>query len=117
MALTTIGLSNLTFGTTQESSVVVKSYEESLKCDPVELADGSGTFKAVAFANPNSSASITLVSSSVTAGVGAGFGYVANGVLDVDDLYIESATKTLTNDGFAEVQISAVGYLNLGQAS
>jgi hypothetical protein len=32
-------------------------------------------------------------------------------------LYVESASRTLTNDGFAETQISAIGYDNLGQAS
>jgi hypothetical protein len=118
MALTTIGLTSLKFGTTSESSAVVRSYEETIKCDPVELMSGDGTFQAVAIANPNSSASITIVSSSVSGSIGASFSQTGNTFLTgIDTLYVESSSKTLTNDGFAEVQISAVGYLNLGQSS
>lgn len=118
MALTTIGLTSLKFGTTSESSAVVRSYEETLKCDPVELMAGDGTFQAVAIANPNSSASITIVSGSVSAGIGSSFSQTGNTFLTtMDTLYVESCSRTLTNDGFAETQISAVGYLNLGQTS
>lgn len=120
MALTTIGLSGLIFGTTQESSSVVRSYEETIKCDPVELLDGDGDFKAVAFANPNSSVNITLVSGSVTGPVGSAFTLDAGNTfltgMDAD-LYVDSSSLTLTNDGFAEVQISASGWTNLTQPS
>lgn len=119
MALTTIGLTNLTFGTSAETGAVVKSYEESVKCDPVELMAGNGTFQAVAFANPNSTASITIVSASVSAGIGSAFSQTGNSypITTLDTLYVESCSKTLTNDGFSEVQISAVGYANLNQTS
>jgi hypothetical protein len=118
MALTTIGLSTLKFGTSAESSSVVRSYEETIKCDPVELMAGDGTFQAVAIANPNSSASITIVSGSVSSGIGASFSQTGNTFLTgMDSLYVESLSKTLTNDGFSEVQISAVGYVNLGQGT
>lgn len=119
MALTTIGLSTLKFGTTDESSSVVRSYEETIKCDPVELMGGNGTFQAVAISNPNSSASITIVSGSVTASIGAELTLTTNTFLTGVDtpLYVESASRTLTNDGFAEIQISAIGYSNLGQVS
>jgi len=117
MALTTIGLTTLKFGTTDESSAVVRSYEETIKCDPVELMGGNGTFQAVAISNPNSSASITIVSGSVSGSIGASFTQTANTFLTgIDTLFIESASRTLTNDGFSEVQISAVGYTNLGSA-
>jgi hypothetical protein len=118
MPLTTIGLTTLKFGTSEESSAVVKSYEETLKCDPIELLSGDGTFKAVAISNPNSSASITIVSGSVSGSIGASFSQTGNTFLTgMDTLYVESSSRTLTNDGFSEVQISAVGYLNLGSAS
>jgi hypothetical protein len=114
MALTTIGLTSLKFGTSDESSAVVRSYEETIKCDPVELMGGNGTFQAVAISNPNSSASITIVSGSVSGSIGASFTQTANTFLTgMDTLFIESASRTLTNDGFSEVQISAVGYANL----
>ena len=114
MALTTIGLTTLKFGTSDEASAVVRSYEETIKCDPVELMGGSGTFEAVALSNPNSSASITIVSGAVSASIGAAFAQTVNSFLTgVDTLYVESASKTLTNDGFSETQISAVGYSNL----
>ena len=117
MALTTIGLTTLKFGTTDESSAVVRSYEETIKCDPVELMGGNGTFQAVAISNPNSSASITIVSGSVSGSIGASFTQTLNTFLTgVDTLFIESASRTLTNDGFSEVQISAVGYANLNSA-
>ena len=118
MALTTIGLSGLSFGTTQESSSVVRSYEETIKCDPVELMDGDGTFQAVAFSNPNSSANITLVSGSISAGIGSAFSLTQNNALTgMDTLYVDSCSRTLTNDGFAELQISASGWANLNQPS
>lgn len=119
MAATSIGLTNLKFGTSDESSSVVKSYEESIKCDPIELMGGDGTFKAVAFANPNSTASITIVSNSVTCNIGSAFSINSNSypITTSDSLYVESASKTLTNDGFTEIQVSAVGYLNLNQPS
>jgi hypothetical protein len=115
MALTTIGLTTLKFGTSDESSSVVRSYEETIKCDPVELMGGNGTFQAVAISNPNSSASITIVSGSVSASIGSAFSFGDNNTFltGMDTLYVESASRTLTNDGFSEVQISAVGYSNL----
>jgi hypothetical protein len=119
MALTTIGLTTLKFGTTDESSAVVRSYEETIKCDPVELMSGNGTFQAVAFANPNSSASITIVSGTVSAGIGSAFAQDANSypIAGIDSLFVESCSRTLTNDGFTETQISAVGYANLNSAT
>lgn len=118
MPATTIGLSNLTFGTTAESSAVVRSYEETIKCDPVELLSGDGSFQAVAFANPNSSVNITLVSGSVSGQLGASFTQTANSsVSGIGSLYIDSISRTLTNDGFAETQISASGWTNLNQAT
>jgi hypothetical protein len=114
MALTTIGLTTLKFGTDAETSAVVRSYEETIKCDPVELMAGNGTFQAVVIANPNSSASITIVSGSVSGSIGSAFSQSTNTFLTgVDTLYVESSSRTLTNDGFSEVQISAVGYANL----
>lgn len=116
MAATTIGLSNLIFGTSGESSAVVRSYEETIKCDPVELLDGDGDFKAVALSNPNSSVNITIVSGSVSAGVGSVFSLTSNTFLTgIDSLYVDSCSRTLTNDGFAETQISASGWTNLNQ--
>lgn len=119
MPATTIGLSLLAFGTTQESSSVVRSYEETIKCDPIELLDGDGTFQAVAFSNPNSSANITLVSGSISAGIASQFTLTGNSDLTGVDgtLYVDSCSRTLTNDGFAEIQISASGWLNLGSAN
>jgi hypothetical protein len=118
MPATCIGLTTLKFGTEDESSAVVRSFEETIKCDPVELMSGDGTFQAVAISNPNSSASITIVSGSVSAGIGSAFSQATNTFLTgLDTLYVESASRTLTNDGFSETQISAVGYLNLGQVS
>ena len=115
MAATCIGLTTLKFGTTEESSSVVRSYEETIKCDPVELMGGDGAFQAVALSNPNSSASITIVSGSVSASIGAELTLTTNTFLTGvhTPLYVESVSRTLTNDGFAEIQISAVGYLNL----
>ena len=118
MPATSIGLTTLKFGTEEESSSVVRSYEETIKCDPVELISGDGTFQAVAISNPNSSASIAIVSGSVSQGIGTALSQTANSFLTgMDSLFVESVSRTLTNDGFAETQISAVGYLNLGSVS
>jgi len=119
MALTTIGLSNLTFGTSDFSSSVVRSFEQTIKCDPVELMGGNGTFKAVAISNPNTSISMTIVSGAITGGMGDAISAAANTFLTggQTSLYIESSSRTFTNDGFAEFQVSASGWANLGQTS
>ena len=119
MALTTIGLTTLKFGTADFSSSVVRSFEEAIKCDPVELMGGSGTFQAVAITNPQTSMSMTIVSGTTAGAIGALVSASANTFLTgvQANVYIESASRTLTNDGFAEYQVSAVGYSNLGQAS
>jgi hypothetical protein len=119
MALTTIGLSNLKFGTANVSSSVVRSFEETIKCDPVELMGGDGTFKAVAISNPNTSMSMTIVSGITAGAIGALVSATDNTFLTgvQSSLYIDSCSRTFTNDGFAEYQVSASGWLNLGQAS
>lgn len=119
MALTTIGLTTLKFGTSDFSGSVVRSFEQSIKCDPVELMGGDGTFKAVALANPNTSISMTIVSASASAGIGATISASANSYLTgtQSELYVESASRTFTSDGFAEFQVSATGWANLGQES
>jgi hypothetical protein len=118
MALTTVGLTTLRFGTSDQSSSVVKSYEETIKCDPVELISGDGSFKAVAIANPNSSVSITIVSGVVSGNAGGAFSFTGNSLITgLDSLYVESASRTLTNDGFTESQITAIGTGNLGYTS
>ena len=119
MALTTIGLSTLKFGTTNVSSSVVRSFEETIKCDPVELMSGNGTFQAVAISNPNTSMSMTIVSGVTSGAIGALVSATENTFITgvQASLYVESASRTLTNDGFAEYQVSASGWSNLGQAS
>jgi hypothetical protein len=117
MPATTIGLSTLSFGTVSQGTAIVTSYEETIKCDPVELIGGNGAFSAVAFANPNSSASITLVSGSATASIGGAITFTSSSLSGISTLYIESATKTATNDGFTETQINGIGYAELGSAS
>jgi hypothetical protein len=119
MALTTIGLSNLKFGTTNTSSSVVRSYEETIKCDPVELMGGDGTFKAVAISNPNSTISMTIVSGTVSGAIGSTVANTDNTFLTgvTGSFYIDSNSRTLTNDGFAEYQVSATAWANLGQTS
>jgi len=119
MPAITIGLNNLKFGTSQESSFVVRSFEQTITSDPVELLDGDGTFEAVAFANPRTSVNITLVSGSVSAAVGSltTLDNANTFLTGVQDVYVASANATLTNDGFAEVQITAEGWANLGFAA
>jgi hypothetical protein len=119
MALTTIGLTTLRFGTTNVSSSVVRSFEETIKCDPVELMGGNGTFQAVAISNPNTSMSMTIVSGVTSGAIGALVSATDNTFLTgaQTSLYVESASRTLTNDGFAEYQVSASGWANLGQTS
>lgn len=120
MPATTIGLSNLRFGTTQSSSSVVRSYEQTITSDPVELLGGNGVFQAVAFANPRTTVNITLVSGTVSAAVGSLTALDnENSFLTGADanVYVASANATLTNDGFAEIQITAEGWANLNSAT
>jgi len=115
MASTTIGVNTLKFGASLEGTTIVRSYEESIKCDVVEIPNGEGVFGAVAFANPNSSANITVISATTGGNIGSEFTLDGNTMLTgMDTLYIESATRNFTNDGFAETQISASGWKNLG---
>ena len=119
MALTTIGLSTLKFGTSDVSSAVVRSFEETIKCDPIELMSGSGSFQAVAISNPNTSMTMTIVSGATAGAIGALVSASANSFLTgvQTSLYVDSCSRTFTNDGFAEYQVSASGWANLGQPS
>jgi hypothetical protein len=119
MALTTIGLTTLKFGTSDVGSAVVRSFEETMKCDPIELLGGDGTFKAVAISNPNTSMTMTIVSGVTSGAVGAIVSASANTFLTgvQASLYIDSCSRTLTNDGFAEYQVSATGWANLNSSS
>lgn len=119
MALTTIGLTTLQFGTTNVSSSVVRSYEETIKCDPIELMGGNGTFQAVAISNPNTSMSMTIVSGTMNGEIGALVSATDNTFLAGVEptLHIDSASRTMTSDGFTEFQVSASGWANLGEVS
>lgn len=119
MALTTIGLSTLKFGTSDVNGAVVRSFEETIKCDPIELLGGDGTFKAVAISNPNTSMTMTIVSGVTSGAIGAIVSASANTFLTGVQaaLYIDSCSRTLTNDGFAEYQVSASGWANLNNTS
>jgi hypothetical protein len=80
---------------------------------------GNGTFQAVAISNPNTSMSMTIVSGITSGALGALVSATDNTFLTgaQTSLYVESTSRTLTNDGFAEYQVSASGWSNLGQGS
>ena len=120
MAVTTIGLSTLFFGTPLSSgSQVVSSYEETLKSELVELGKGDGTFQAVAFANPQMTINGTIISGSASASVGAVTTLFGATFLTgfSGSLYIDSLSRNATNDGFTETTISAIGWASLGNVS
>lgn len=122
MAVTTIGLSTLFFGTAQSESRVVSSYEETYKSEPVELAKGNGTFQAVAFANPQVTINGTIISGSVCASVGGELTFLTTGntfltMSGISSWYIENMSRNSTNDGFTETTITATGWENLGSVS
>jgi hypothetical protein len=62
---------------------------------------------------------MTIVSGTASAGIGEQVSAAANTFLTgvQSSLYVESSSRTFTNDGFAEVQLSASGWANLGQTS
>jgi hypothetical protein len=121
MAVTTIGLTTLFFGTALAGSQVVSSYEETIKSEPVELGKGDGTFQAVVFANPQTTINGTIISGSATGAVGSAsslFGATfLTGAQAQSSLYIDNISRTATNDGFTETTISAIGWLNLNSAT
>lgn len=119
MAVTTIGLSTLFFGTALASGQVVSSYEETTKAEPVELGSGGGTFQAVAFVNPHTTINGTIISGTATGTVGAitslfGSRYLTGAQASV---YIDNVSASATNDGFTETTISAIGWASLGATS
>jgi hypothetical protein len=121
MAVTTIGLTTLKFGTsTVTGTAVVSSYEETIRSEPVELAKGDGTFQAVAYANPHSTGSITIIQGATSyGGVGAAIGNGGNELLSgkPSAMFVENVQINARNDGFTETTISLIGWDNLGQAS
>lgn len=121
MAVTTIGLTTLFFGTAQSGSQIVSSYEETIKSEPVELTQGNGTFSAVAFANPQTMISGTIISGTVSASIGSSLSFLTSGNTFLSGAagtyFIESISRNSTNDGFTETSISAIGYASLGQTS
>ena len=121
MAVTTIGLTTLFFGTAQAGTSVVSSYEETIKSEPVELGSGTGTFQAVVYANPQTTINGTIISGSATGSIGAASSLFSStfltGAQAQSSLYIDNISRNATNDGFTETTISATGWLSLGQTS
>jgi len=121
MAVTTIGLSTLFFGTALSGSQVVSSYEETYKAEPVELGKGDGTFQAVAFPNPQVTINGTIISGTATGLVGASLALLTTGntflTTGISAWYIENISRNATNDGFTETTITATGWVSLGNTS
>ena len=120
MAVTTIGLSTLFFGTPLSSgSQVVSSYEETIKSEPVELGKGDGTFQAVVFSNPQTTINGTIISGSASGALGVVTALFGSTFLTSaqTSLYIENISRSATNDGFTETTISAIGWAGLNQTS
>ena len=122
MAVTTIGLSTLFFGTASSGSQVVSSYEETYKAEPVELMAGNGTFQAVAYPNPQVTINGTIISGTATGLVGASLALLTTGntfltMTGISTFYIENISRNATNDGFTETTITAMGWQNLGSTS
>jgi hypothetical protein len=122
MAVTTIGLSTLTFGTASSGSQVVSSYEETYKSEPVELMAGNGTFQAVVYANPQVTINGTIISGTATGLVGAALILLTTGntfltISGISTYYIENISRNATNDGFTETTITATGWQNLSSSS
>lgn len=122
MAVTTIGLSTLFFGTASSGSQVVSSYEETYKAEPVELASGTGTFQAVAFPNPQVTINGTIISGTATGLVGASLILLTSSntfltMTGISAWYIENISRNATNDGFTETTITATGWASLGSSS
>lgn len=122
MAVTTIGLSTLVFGTAQSGSQVVSSYEETYKAEPVELMNGNGTFQAVAYPNAQVTINGTIISGTATGLVGASLALLTTGntfltMTGISTYYIENISRNATNDGFTETTITAMGWQNLGNTS
>jgi len=121
MAVTTIGLSTLFFGTAQAGSSIVSSYEETVKAEPVELGSGSGTFQAVAYVNPQTTINGTIISGSVSGLVGGELSVLTSNNTfltgTAGTYYIDNISRNATNDGFTETTISAIGWSSLGNTS
>jgi hypothetical protein len=122
MAVTTIGLSTLFFGTALSGSQVVSSYEETYKAEPVELMKGDGTFQAVAYPNAQVTINGTIISGTATGLVGASLALLTTGntfltMTGISAWYIENISRNATNDGFTETTITATGWQNLGSSS
>jgi hypothetical protein len=116
MPATSIGLTTLKFGTSAFDSAIVKSYEETIKADPIELMAGDGTFGSVVMANPQSLVNLTMISGATSAGgIGVAATFSGNTLLTgMSTVYVQSSSRTLTNDGFSETQASLQGWSNLG---
>ena len=121
MAVTTIGLSTLFFGTALSSSQVVSSYEETVKSETLELGKGDGTFQAVVYANPQTTINGTIISGNAAGNVGSALTLLTTGNTyltgTAGTYYIENISRNATNDGFTETTISAIGWPSLGATS
>lgn len=121
MALTTIGLNTLSFGTTAVGSAIVSSYEETISSEPVELMGGNGTFSAVAFANPQANISMTIIQGSTSYGGVGALVTTATGSSSLvglpTALHVDSVQVTAKNDGFTETTLTLQGWNNLGSSS
>jgi len=111
MAATTIGTANLTFGITTETGGLVQSFSEVRNVEKQEVRNNQGEITGVAFYNPTTAYSLSIITTSAFSTTSAGAAIsIANAAQSTGATRIDSLTINKSNDGFVTVDISATGY-------
>lgn len=116
MAATTIGLSTVVFGLSQESGVVVQNFTSTDTSETSEISSHNGTHAAVAFSNRRINVSLSGNSSTApSSNIGSSLGLSANATaVSSGTYYVTDVSQTLTADGFQAFDISASKFPALG---
>ena len=117
MAVTTIGLTTVTFGLAAESGIVIQNFSLAHTAEATEVSQHNGTHLAVAFSGYRRNISMSGNCSAVVAcsGIGKALLLTANATaVSSGSYFVTDASFSEASDGFATFDLSATAYSGLG---
>lgn len=115
MAATSIGLTSVSFGLSQETGVVIQSFSSTETMETSELSSHNGQFAAVAFSARRNNISLSGNSTTAQGTIGAALSLTGNSSsITSGSFYITDSSLAQTNDGFYSFDLSASNYPQLG---
>jgi len=111
---TTIGISNLSFGMSAESGMLVTNFSETRNIEKAEVRNATGDVVALALYNQTDAFSFSgAITGNYTTTAGAVLTAVANATNTSGKIVVESAALSKSPDSFVTVDVSATRYPNM----